>query len=1436
MTPLSQLINKTTHKVHPAFSLSRISIAILFALSAVPAAIANCTADSGGMDFTCSGSVSDHTLLDLTGQTGNLRVTFTPDFTTYNSLYIGNKWDFTLNSGSAEPWPSSDGDGLLRADSLSVVLSAGDKLSQSIAADQTALNRLLFVDGAAESLSVIVDRDLEQVLDGAGGSSMGYLHVVDVRNSLSDAYYIPEETAALFTSTENAISVNGNITQTVENSADYSISGDSVPYLRGGLVALNAEISGVKNRVSVTGDITQSVSTDNLYGSFSGSMADIAAIKIFSNSINNAYNYSAVFLPLEVVGKAENVIDISGNVKQEFILRDRFDSYVQSGSNFVNNAVFVNLAGISNQVSISGDVERTVSADTMNEMVGSGINVQANLYDSLNTGMMSKPATPDNALFMQDVVNNIDISGNVKQSVMANEITSDTSASSGRQAFSTVGVQVLGSQNTISVSGDVSKEIDVGESLNMSPGSAILVQANATPLGQHAMFLDFSPEIWDMVARTENIINVSGNVTYRISGGQQAGSLMYGNLDASGVDISANGVKNVISVAGDIERTFSGEYTSMPLSTSSALAVRSNITRVPQFSSVVTHYAPSADTLENTQNIISIAGDVSQDIRFQSADVPNYYGASGVATELFAIDIAVAGRNSTLLISGDTSSNVSVPADSFYLAPSHAGGINLKNYYGDLNALITGSVTVTDGKDVAGSLLNIAPTLCLTTMTGNCPGGEYENDALRFAAVGIRAVNDGDSLNLALEGDVLSSGIGVQVRPSAEIETVTTADDGVLSRGNGDVTIDVAARLQGQGGYALDASQMTQGRFTLGLRDNWTLEGAAYAAYSNPDNTLLLHGDSDSGLDLTRLTTVGEWEWIDGEGNLSGYTLSGEEIANFHHLEKDGASTWVLTGSQTDSGFRDGVIRSGALVLENATLLMDKTARDDTGNTDDAVSYSGLLSIEAAGVLGTQGESFIHGGDVINAGLVNLNTDGSAANRLTIDGNYTSDGGMIAFGSVLGGDDSATDHLTITGNTAGTGTVSVSNLGGYGAQTIEGIELISVGGSSEAMFTKASRIVAGAYDYDLVKKAGNWYLTSQFVPTPSEEEAPSPEVVPPVRPGEVPDVTSPPSVMRPEAGSYWANQVAANTLFLMRLHDRGGERQRTDPVSGKEMNGMWMRHEFGASRSRDSSGQLNSDAHRYVVQMGIDLLEGSSNGRDHLVGGLMAGYGKVSSKTTSKITDYASRGTAEGWSAGIYGTWFADAATQQGTYVDSWLLYNRFNNSVSGDELAAEKYRTRNVMASLETGYTFKLGETKYDDGHRRHSYIQPQAQIVHTFGGDVDHTEHNGTRVSSDGDNTLVRLGVRVFMKEEWRHTDGNFREFEPYGEMNWITSNAKQSVSMNDITVHHKGMKNALELRTGIRGQVTDNLSLWTDVTAKSGEQGYRDYMGQIGLKYDF
>ncbi|VFS51041.1 Outer membrane protein IcsA autotransporter precursor [Budvicia aquatica] len=227
-----------------------------------------------------------------------------------------------------------------------------------------------------------------------------------------------------------------------------------------------------------------------------------------------------------------------------------------------------------------------------------------------------------------------------------------------------------------------------------------------------------------------------------------------------------------------------------------------------------------------------------------------------------------------------------------------------------------------------------------------------------------------------------------------------------------------------------------------------------------------------------------------------------------------------------------------------------------------------------------------------------LNRSTFTPKMLTIAGNYASNGGTLVLNTVLEDDTSTTDKLVVKGDTSGHTNVVITNIGGNGALTTNGIEIVQVLGNSVGTFNNSGRIVAGAFDYFVRPgtaisgaNANNWYLISDYSPVipPIEPIPVVPElpVIKPIAPESpaVPVINAP--VYRPEAGSYLANQSAANTLFMTRLHDRLGETQYTDVLTGEQkVTSLWMRNVGGHNRFRDGSGQLRTTSNRYVLQLG----------------------------------------------------------------------------------------------------------------------------------------------------------------------------------------------------------------------------------------------------------
>lgn len=467
--------------------------------------------------------------------------------------------------------------------------------------------------------------------------------------------------------------------------------------------------------------------------------------------------------------------------------------------------------------------------------------------------------------------------------------------------------------------------------------------------------------------------------------------------------------------------------------------------------------------------------------------------------------------------------------------------------------------------------------------------------------------------------------------------------------------------------------------------------------------------------------------------------------------------------------------------------------------------------------------------------IINLSYDDgqtfTQGKTLTVKGNYVGNNGQLNIRTVLGDDKSATDRLIVEGNTSGSTTVYVKNAGGSGAATLNGIELITVNGDespADAFRQGDARIAAGAFEYQLKQQGKNWYLTSyQSV----NEEDNSSE-------GNSESTETPTPVLRPEAGSYVANLAAANTLFVMRLNDRAGETRYIDPVTEQERSSrLWLRQVGGHNAWRDSNGQLRTTSHRYVSQLGADLLTGGFTDSDSWRLGVMAGYARDYNSTHSSVSDYRSKGSVRGYSAGLYATWFADDISKKGAYIDAWAQYSWFKNSVKGDELAYESYSAKGATVSLEAGYGFALNKSFGLEAAKYTWIFQPQAQAIWMGVDHNAHTEANGSRIENDANNNIqTRLGFRTFIRTQEKNSGPHGDDFEPFVEMNWIHNSKDFAVSMNGVKVEQDGARNLGEIKLGVNGNLNSAASVWGNVGVQLGDNGYNDTAMMVGMKYKF
>ncbi|HDS1213804.1 autotransporter outer membrane beta-barrel domain-containing protein [Stenotrophomonas maltophilia] len=456
-----------------------------------------------------------------------------------------------------------------------------------------------------------------------------------------------------------------------------------------------------------------------------------------------------------------------------------------------------------------------------------------------------------------------------------------------------------------------------------------------------------------------------------------------------------------------------------------------------------------------------------------------------------------------------------------------------------------------------------------------------------------------------------------------------------------------------------------------------------------------------------------------------------------------------------------------------------------------------------------------------NTGSIIELGNGSSFNTLTVAGNFTGNDGTLIFNTVLAGDDAATDKLVIGGDTSGTANVRVNNVGGAGAQTRQGIELISVGGASNGQFNLSGRAVGGQYEYFLHKGTGadgNWYLRSQLPTLPDPCEAnPSLPQCPPVDPVDPVDPVNPEPVLRPEPGAYLANLQDAQTMFRVGYHDRN---------AGQNSGRAWARVDGSRNGFDAVSRQLDIRGNSQALTVGADLWRHDSGSSV----GVMLSSGNASSTSTNVLTGYYARGKVKGEALGLYGTWRGGngADPYAGFYVDGSLQRAQFRNRVEGIGLDAERYDSRAWQGAVETGYAFRVGGA-INGG----IYLEPQLQVGYSRWDSSRHTEANGTVVTAENANGMFgRAGLRLSGVTRW----GNgAAEVQPYLAANWLHTRAESQIRMDDEIADARVPRSRGEFSGGASVKFANGIGAWGGLSLQKAS-GYHQTSAQVGVSYSW
>ncbi|WP_232512066.1 autotransporter outer membrane beta-barrel domain-containing protein [Pseudomonas sp. W17] len=700
------------------------------------------------------------------------------------------------------------------------------------------------------------------------------------------------------------------------------------------------------------------------------------------------------------------------------------------------------------------------------------------------------------------------------------------------------------------------------------------------------------------------------------------------------------------------------------------------------------------------------------------------------------------------------------------------------------------------------------------------------------------------------------------------IETFGTGSFGALAQTTG-------ADLRLAQSEVVTHGQAAHGLFVRADDARLAASSTEVITHGNGASALALGNGAVATLENSRLATHGDlasgvWSYVNSGTASNTLSLTGSQISTQDGaglLASGGDHQFTLVNSsivaRAEGQEAQGIfLQTRQAMLNNVPVDTGQVSVEASGSTlvGDVLAQNGSVDLSLSAGSELTGALRAESGGRINSLLLddssrwNIRSD-STLGTLTNNGtlvfgaagfqtltvnDYIGNGAMV-LSTYLGDDTSPSDRLVIDGGTAsGRTAVRVLNAGGKGGLTQEGIPLVQAinGGTiaadafyldtgSSGYRRSVGSLSINGYEYSLVQggNSGNtndWYLTSEY-------NGPALPTDPPA------GANSAARQVAPEGGAYIGTQQATRTMFDHGLQDRASKRSLG---ADRQDSGLWMRaqgrHDKGM---RMAEGKVDIDSSSDVVQMGGALLRRPVGAQGALYAGLMAGYGDARIDSTSTLmrrdTNTSVRakahGKVSGYSAGVYGTFYADDVNRLGAYVDTWLQYGRYTNRLSS-ELGSADYDSNLWSASLESGYALAPFAA---DSPFRAWVVEPRGQLIYSRYTARD-AELQDTRLrNGTADAWRSSIGVRLYQQPGQAADESVLR---PFVETNWLHSEAVPSVRMGSNSFDARPSRDALELKVGAQVRVARDVELSSHLFGHSGSVSEYGYGGQLNLSYSW